>query len=357
MKAAVLREFGRLEIEHVDLDGPRDDEVRLRVEASGLCHSDYHIMIGDMPLPRPLVLGHEAAGIVEAVGRDVRGLAPGDRVVTCVSSFCGECRECQTGHNHRCDTRPGDRPEGEGRLSRDGAPLGQLGNLGGFAEDMVVHHRSVVKLPDGVPAASAALLGCAVITGVGAVLNAAKVEPGSTVAVLGCGGVGLNAIQGARIAGADRIIAIDLSQEKLDLARLFGATDTLLGGADSVGQVRAMTDGGVDYAFEVIGLAATIQHAVAMVRKGGTAVLVGVGKLGAEFGVGITPFVLSEKRIVSTLMGSSPFQLFIPQLADFYRAGRLKLDELVANRIPLEEINEGFARMADGGVARNVIVF
>jgi S-(hydroxymethyl)glutathione dehydrogenase/alcohol dehydrogenase len=358
MKAAVLREFGRLEIEDVALDGPRDDEVRIRVEASGLCHSDYHIIVGDMPVPLPMILGHEAAGVVVAAGRDVPGIAPGDRVVTCVSAFCGHCSECQRGHNHRCGERPGDREAGApARVVSGDRPIASLGNLGGFAEEMVVHHRSVVKLPEGVPPVSAALLGCAVLTGVGAVLNAAKVEPGSTVVVIGCGGVGLNVVQGAVLAGAARVIAVDLSDEKLALARLFGATDTIGGGDGAVAAVREATRGGVDYAFEVIGLPQTIDDAIAMLRKGGTAVLVGVGAYGTSFSVPITPFVLAEKRIIGTMMGSSPFQLLIPQIADYYRQGRLKLDELVSARIGLDEINEGYARMAKGEVTRSVIVF
>ena len=358
MKAAVLREIGRLEIEEVSLDGPRDDEVRIRVEASGLCHSDYHIIVGDMAFPRPAILGHEAAGVVEAVGADVRGLAPGDRVVSCLSAYCGRCDECQRGHTHRCDEKPGARDlETEPRLAARGERVNQLGNLGAFAEEMVVHHRAVVKLPEGVPAASAALLGCAVLTGVGAVLNAAEVRPGSSVAVIGCGGVGLNVVQGAALAGAARVIAVDLSEEKLALARSFGATDTVIGGPDAVAAVRETTRGGVDYAFEVIGLPATVNDAVAMLRKGGTAVLVGIGATGAGFSAPITPFVLAEKKVVGSMMGSSPFQLLIPQLAGYYRRGRLKLDELVSDRIPLDRINEGYARMAEGAVARSVIVF
>jgi S-(hydroxymethyl)glutathione dehydrogenase/alcohol dehydrogenase len=357
MKAAVLRQFGRLDIEDVALDGPRDAEVRIRVEASGLCHSDYHIMMGDMPLQLPLVLGHEAAGIVEAVGADVRGLAPGDRVVTCISAYCGQCRECQTGHTHRCDDKPGNRAAtDEPRITAAGQSIMPLANLGGFAEEMVVHHRAVVKLPEGVPWDAAALLGCAVLTGVGAALHGGKVTPGATVVVIGCGGVGLN-VQGARMAGAAQVIAVDLSEQKLALAKVFGATDTVLGGADVVATVQELTKGGADFAFEVIGLTATINDAIAMLRKGGTAVLVGVAGTGVSFSAPITPFVVSEKRIIGTSMGSAPFQLFIPELANSYLRGRLKLDELISARIPLEAINDGYARMAKGEVARSVIVF
>jgi D-arabinose 1-dehydrogenase-like Zn-dependent alcohol dehydrogenase len=243
MKAAVLRQLGRLDIEDVELDGPRANELRIRVLASGLCHSDYHMIIGDLPTTLPAVLGHEAAGVIEAVGSDVAGFTPGDMVITCFSAFCGHCHECQDGHSHRCEDKPGkptDREAGS-RITRGAEAIYQLGNLSGFAEEMVVHHRSAVKMPEGMPATSAALMGCGVLTGTGAVLNAAKVEPGSSVAVIGCGGVGLNAVQGARIAGAVRIIAIDTSAEKLGLARKFGATDAVLAGPDAVGEVLELT--------------------------------------------------------------------------------------------------------------------
>jgi S-(hydroxymethyl)glutathione dehydrogenase/alcohol dehydrogenase len=360
MKAAVLREIGRLEIEDIELDGPRADEVRIRVLASGLCHSDYHVIVGDVPrFPRPAVLGHEAAGVVEAVGENVRGIARGDLVTTCVSAFCGQCHECQSGHNYLCDAPPGqpsDRLSGS-RLTKDGAPIFTLANLGGFAEEMVVHQRAVTKIPEGVPPEAAALMGCAVLTGVGSALNGAKVHAGSTVAVIGCGGVGLNVIQGARIAGAARIVAVDLKPAKLELARQFGATDAVLAGPDAVAEVVEMTQGGVDYAFEVIGLPAAMRDALAMLRKRGTAVLIGVPKSGAELTTPILPIIVKENRLIGAFMGSSSFQLFLPQLAQYYLSGQLKLDELVSARIPLEKINEGYARMAAGEVARNVIVF
>lgn len=359
MKAAVLRQLGRMDIEDVELDGPRAGELRIRVLASGLCHSDYHMIMGDLPTTLPAVLGHEAAGVVEAVGSDVVGFAPGDMVITCFSAFCGQCHECQDGHSHRCEDKPGkptDREAGS-RITRNGEAIYQLGNLGGFAEEMVVHHRSAVKMPEGMPPTSAALMGCGVLTGTGAVLNAAKVEPGSTVAVIGCGGVGLNAVQGARIAGAVRIIAVDKSAEKLALARKFGATDTVLAGPDAVSEVLEMTRGGVDYAFEVVGAAATAQDALAMVRTGGACVLVGVAPMDARLEVPITSFLMTEKKVIGTLMGSAPFQTFLPKLAAHYLNGNLLLDELVSQQLPLEAINEGYAQMAQGKVARSVITF
>ena len=360
MKAAILREPGHLSIEHVELDGPGPDEVRLRVSASGLCHSDYHIILGDMGRGDiPVILGHEACGVIEAVGANVGWLKPGDFVTTCVSATCGHCPECQTGHTHLCDDRPGnpvDRPLGT-RITQAGKPIRALGNLGGFAEEMVVHHRAVIKIPESVPPAAAALLGCAVLTGVGAVLNGIKVVPGSSVVVIGCGGVGLNVVQGARLAGAVRIIAVDTNPAKLELARIFGATDTVLGGPDCVAQVIEMTGGGADYAFEVIGLAATMRDAFAMLRKRGTAALIGVPKDGAELSLPIAPFLFKELHVTGSLMGSSPFQLFLPKLAQYYLDGRLLLDELVSEQIGLDQINAGYARMAAGEVARSVIVF
>jgi S-(hydroxymethyl)glutathione dehydrogenase/alcohol dehydrogenase len=359
MRAAVLRETRQpMTIETVDLDGPRADEIRVRVKASGLCHSDYHVMTGDLPMPMPVVLGHEAAGIVEAVGENVRGFKVGDAVVTSLSGFCGVCHECQTGHSHRCDDKPG-RPGGlaGSRITQNGKPLLQFGNLGGFAEEMVVHQSAAARLPEGVPMASAALLGCAVLTGVGAVVNGAKVEPGSTVAVIGCGGVGLNVIQGARLAGALRIIAVDLSPAKLEFARAFGATDVVVASQNSAAEVVELTKGGVDYAFEVIGLTATMRDAFMMLRKGGAAVLVGVAPIGSEISLPTTQFLFKEVRVMGAIMGSSPAQLFIPELARHYLNGALKLDELVSRTISLDEVNEGYASMAAREVARNVIVF
>lgn len=358
MKAAVLRQIGRLDIEDVDLDGPRHDEVRIRVLASGLCHSDYHFIVGDFPVPLPAVLGHEVAGEIIAVGENVGGLAVGDRVVTCLSAYCGQCRECQTGHNHRCEDKPGapDRPTGS-RITKNGEAIRQLGNLGGFAEEMVIHHRAVTKISREIPPSSAALLSCAVITGVGSVLNSAKVPPGSTVAVIGCGGVGLNAIQGARIAGASRIIAVDKNPAKLATAMAFGATDTVLGSPDTAGEIAELTRGGVDFAFEVVGSETTARLAMEATRQGGTTVLVGLGTPDLTVALPITAFAMTEKRVTGSLMGSSPYQLFLPQLVTYYQQGRLKLDELVSREIRLDQINEGYASMANGEVARSVIVF
>jgi S-(hydroxymethyl)glutathione dehydrogenase/alcohol dehydrogenase len=359
MKAALLHEVGQpLTVEDVELDGPRAGEVRVRIAASGLCHSDYHLMTGDLPMLMPAVLGHEAAGFVEAVGEDVPGIAPGDLVVSCFSSYCGQCGECQGGHNQRCVDKPKGPPREAGsRITWKGRPVYQLADIGGFAEEMVVHHRSIVKVPESLPPAAAALLGCGVLTGVGAALNGAKVKPGSSVAVVGCGGVGLNVIQGARIAGAAEIIAVDQNPAKLALAREFGATAGVQAGPDAVGQVRELTHGGVDYAFEAIGVPAAMRDAFLMLRMHGVAVIVGMAKTGAELSVPALDILYKDARIMGSGMGDAPFQTFVPQLARFYLDGKLKLDELVSTRIGLAEVNRGFEKMISGEGARNVVVF
>ncbi|MFU2325034.1 Zn-dependent alcohol dehydrogenase [Pseudomonas sp. NFX98] len=359
MKAAVLYEANKpLVIEELTLDNVRDNEVRVRVAASGLCHSDYHFMVGDMPHPTPLVLGHEASGIVEAVGSNVTTLKPGDHVVTCISSFCGGCPECLGGYSYRCDTKPTRGPQpASSPLILNGKPIYQFGQLGGFAEEMVVNINAVTKIPREMPLDCAATLGCAVITGFGAAVYGAKVRPGDTVAIIGCGGVGLNVIQGARAAGASRIIAVDIADAKLELARKFGATDFVKGGDDAVGQINELTRGGVNHAFEVIGIPATIRQGLLMLKKGGQLTMIGVPRFDAKLDLPALPFLQKEVRIVGSTMGSVSFMLAIPKLAEEYLAGRLKLDELISQRIALEQINQGYEALMGGGVARSMIVF
>jgi S-(hydroxymethyl)glutathione dehydrogenase/alcohol dehydrogenase len=359
MKAAILHAPRTpLTIEEVQLDAIRADEVRIRVVASGLCHSDYHLMTGDLPHAMPIVLGHEASGIVLAVGENVRNLKPGDAVVTCISAYCGECAECQHGHGHICADKPVRAATvGEARITRAGQPVLQFCQLGAFAEEMLVHAHCVTKLPEGMPMDVAALLGCAVITGIGAVLHRAKVQPGETVAVIGCGGVGLNVVQGAKLAGASRIIAVDLNPAKLELAKLFGATDCILGGETAVAEVREMTSGGVDYAFEVIGLPSTMRQAFLMLRKRGAAVLIGIPRFDAELNVPAISMIVNETRIISSIMGSSPHQIVIPQYAQLYLNGKLTLDPLISRKISLQDVNKGYEELAAGSVARSVITF
>jgi S-(hydroxymethyl)glutathione dehydrogenase/alcohol dehydrogenase len=360
MKAAVLHEAKKpFTIEEVTLDDLWPDEVRVRTAASGLCHSDYHIVSGDMASSFPCMLGHEAAGIVEAVGSHVSAFKPGDHVVTCASLHCGHCRACVSGHMQRCTVRPGRGPKDRPRLSLDGKPIEQRTGIAGHAEMLLVHQNSLAKLPREMPLDRGAVLGCAVVTGIGAAVNSARIAPGDSVAVIGCGGVGLNVIQGARLAGAETIIAVDTNPAKLELAKKFGATDTVAGGEGVIERVKAIAKGGVDHALEVIGLVETIQQGYKMLGSGGTLTLVGVPSKEAVLSLPgqIMNVIGRELRIQGSLMGSSPFTVDIPRYAGLYLKGRLELDLLVSKRIALGEVNEGYADMIGGRVARSVIVF
>jgi S-(hydroxymethyl)glutathione dehydrogenase/alcohol dehydrogenase len=360
MKAAVMRAVrAPLEIEDIDIATPGPREVLVRTAATGVCHSDLHVIEGALPTTPPTILGHESAGVVEAVGDQVRQLAPGDHVIACLSVFCGSCEYCVSGRPNLCGgdatlRAPGDAP----RLSKNGAPITQFAHLSAFAEKMLVHENALVKIRPDMPLDRAALIGCAVTTGLGAALNSARVRPGATAAVIGCGGVGLSIIQGCRIAGASRIIAIDTVAWKLDLARQLGATDAVNGGdGDPIAHVVEMTSGGVDHAFEAIGLPATVRQAVRMTRKGGTAVMVGVVPMGVNVELPGADIVLREKTILGCMMGSNRFRLDIPRYVDLYLSGQLKLDEMISARLPLARINDAFAAMKSGTVARSVLLF
>ena len=359
MRAAVLPEIpSSLEIAEVEVDRPGRHEVLVRTVAAGLCHSDLHFMEGKYTWETPTVPGHEAAGVVEAVGADVTYVRPGDHVIGCLSIFCGRCAYCLSGRPALCDREGLERGPGQPpRLSRDGAPIHQFLRLSAFAELMLVHENTLVKIRPDMPLDRAALIGCAVTTGLGAVFNTARVPPGSTVAVLGCGGVGLNCVQGAAIAGAGRIVAVDTLPWKRQLARSFGAADVVdPGTGDAAEQVRELTAGGVDFSFEAIGLTATAEQAFAMLRKGGTATVIGMIPEGERIALPGSDF-LDEKKIQGSNMGSNRFRVDMPRYVDLYLSGRLKLDELVSARIGLEDVNDGFAAMRRGEVARSVIVF
>ena len=361
MRAAVLEQSpGDLVIDELSLTTPEPDEVMIQTVACGLCHSDLHMIDGHLPTPVPAVLGHEAAGIVQAVGSDVTEFEPGDRVVSCLSMYCGTCSECLVGNTWLCEQRQslGKRTDGTSRIRRGDQEVAQMTGLGAFAEEMLVHRNAIVQVPDALPLELGALLGCAVITGVGSVINGARIRPGQTVAVIGCGGVGLNIVQGAALAGAGRIIAVDLNAEKLALATTFGATDVVDGAeTDPVTAVKELTGGGVDAAFEAIGLPATAQQAFMMLRPGRTAYLVGLPAAGATIELPGTLMLLHGRGLQGLFMGSNNFKRDIPILANLYLQGRLKLDELVAARIDLEQVNEGYAAMRKGTEARSVIVF
>jgi S-(hydroxymethyl)glutathione dehydrogenase/alcohol dehydrogenase len=361
MRAALLESVpGPLVIDDVQLSAPGPDEVLVQTVACGLCHSDLHAIDGKLPMTMPVLLGHEAAGIVQAVGSDVAEFAVGDHVVGCLNTHCGTCRNCVEGNTFLCGNRKALqlRADGTSRVRRGEQQVTQMSGLGGFGEEMLAHRSGLVKVPHELPLELGALLGCAVITGVGSVFNGARVQAGSTVAVVGCGGIGLNIVQGARLAGAERIIAIDLNAEKLDLATRFGATDVIDASAtDPVAEVLELTGGGADYSFEAIGLPATIGHALQMVRPGKVAYLVGLPPAGSTLALPGTQMVLQNRGVQGLFMGANAFKRDIPMLANLYLQGRLMLDELVSARISLEQVNDGFAVMQRGTDARSVIVF
>ncbi len=359
MKAAVLRELNTpLRIEDVQVDNPGPREVLIRTGATGVCHSDLHFIEGKYNTPMPVILGHEACGTVEAVGEHVSYLKPGDRVITCLSVFCGHCNRCLSGRPVLCSSTEVVRSKAERpRLSQGDTPIQQFAHISSFAEQMLVHEHATVKVDDDIPFEQLALIGCGVTTGLGAVLNTARIEPGSTVAVVGCGGVGLNCIQGAVIAGARRIIAIDTVETKLSLARAFGATDVVdASGGDVVKKVKDLTAGGVEYSFEAIGLKETTEQAFSLLAAGGTATIIGMIPLGTKIEID-GPSLLRERRIQGSIMGSNRFRIDMPRYIEFYRQGRLKLDELVSERLNLEQVNDAFEYMKQGHVARSVITF
>ena len=357
MKAAVLREVGKpLQIEDVEIRKPGPHEVLIRTAAAGVCHSDLHFIEGSYTMPLPAILGHESAGVVEAVGEEVRTVKPGDHVITCLSVFCGNCEDCLTGHMSLCRNPDVRRPTTP-RLTQNGAAVGQFAQLSSFAEQMLIHEHACVAIRKDMPLDSAALIGCGVTTGVGAVIHTSKVRPGETVAVIGCGGVGLAAINGAAIAGAGRIIAIDTSSAKDNMARAFGATDFINAAeTDPVAAVMGITGGGVHHAFEAIGLAKTAEQAFNMLARGGTANIIGMIPVGQSISLMGAAF-LAEKRIQGSSMGSNRFPVDMPRLVDFYLSGKLKLDEMISRRIRLEDVNDAFVEMKTGQVARSVIMF
>jgi S-(hydroxymethyl)glutathione dehydrogenase / alcohol dehydrogenase len=359
MKAAVYHgALKPLTIEEIEIAEPVDREVLVRTVASGVCHSDLHYV--DRPsadLGQIGVLGHEAAGVVEAVGPNVTEFAPGDHVIACLSVFCGKCEYCLVGRTNLCIARPARAGTDAPRLSWNSQPLLQFAHIGAYAEQMLLHENSIVKITKEMPLDRAALISCGVITGAGAVLNRAKVAAGSTVAVFGVGGVGMSAIQGARIAGARRIIAVDLLEYKLMRAREFGATDTVNASeGDPVEAIRELTNGGVDYAFEAIGLSETAAQAFEATRDGGEAVMLGVAEPGAMVSVPAAA-LRREKILTGSSMGSNRFKVDMPKLVDLYFQGKLMLDEMITNRLPLDEVNTAFEELRQGSLMRSVLVF
>lgn len=365
IRAAVLRTAGEAAaIEELTLAEPRAGEVRVRILASGVCHSDLHVRDGDWPRPTPIAMGHEGAGVVETVGPGVRSLSVGQPVALSWLVPCGVCRSCRGGRVWACLDSPSFRhrmPDGATVLAgSDGEPVLSYCGIGTMAEATVVPEAAAVALPDGVDPAVAALIGCCVATGVGAVLKTAAVPPGASVAVIGLGGVGLSCVMGAALAGASRIVALDRVEAKLDAARTVGATDGLVATDDreaTMEALRDLTDGGPDYVFEAIGRVATVELAIECLPLGGTAVLVGLTPFEARAAFGVYPLVDGSRRILGSNYGFAEPAIDFPRYADLHLAGRLPADRLIDRRIGLDDLEGAFQRLRAGEGLRQVVVF
>ncbi|MBB6344772.1 alcohol dehydrogenase catalytic domain-containing protein [Nonomuraea muscovyensis] len=360
MRAAVLTAFHEpMEIREVEIADPGPGEVRVRIKASGVCGSDLKAIDGKSPVVTrlPYILGHESAGVVESTGPGVTGVRPGDHVIIAMNGPCGGCRNCGAGRFHLCSgpARMTAIMGGEPRVTLDGEQARRFIGIGSFAEYAVVSEAMCVRIARDAPFAAMSLLACGVVTGVGAVLNVARVTPGSSVLVAGCGGVGLNVVQGAVLAGATTIIAADVAEAKLKLAERFGATHTLVPD-DLPRQVGEIVSGGVDHAFDVTGVPGVLAAAFAATAPGGTTVMVGSPPAGHP--VEIDPALLfSSRRLMGTQGGDAAPRRDLPMLAAQYLRGRLDLDGLITERLPLEQVNEAVAHVREGAVARAVIVF
>lgn len=360
MKAAVMFEAHKpLEICEVEMRKPKAHEVLIRTGAAGLCHSDLHFIEGLYPHPLPVVLGHESAGVVEAVGDEVTYVKKGDHVITCLSVFCGTCENCVQGRTQICLNTSVKEPPGQADkyIWDRKEKLHTFTNLSSYAEQMLVHENAVVKMRKDMPMPHAALIGCGVITGFGAAVNTAKVRFNDTVAVIGCGGVGMAAMNGAVIAGASRIIAVDTNPVKLQLAAKLGATDLVNpNDGDPVEQIKNLTNGGVHHAIECLGTKRTAEQAFEMLAIGGTATIVGMVPFGQKLELHGADF-LRERKIQGSSMGSNQFRVDMPNLVELYMSGKLQLDDWVSDLIKIEDINEGFKKMKEGKVVRSIIDF
>jgi alcohol dehydrogenase len=372
IKAAVIRQMGLpqpyaqskpLSIEEVELDQPGEREVLVKVEAAGLCHSDLSTVNADRPRQMPMVLGHEAAGEVVEIGPGVHDLQIGDHVVMVFAPSCGECVACKEGHPGRCE--PGQKSNGAGtllggsiRLSQNGKPVYHHVGVSAFAEYCVVNRGSLVKIDKALPFDEAALFGCAVLTGVGAALNTAQVFPGARVGVVGLGGVGLNAMFGARVAGASQVVALDIHDDKLELAKKLGATDVVNAkDADAVQKVKDLTQGGVDFGFEMAGSVQAMELAYRITRRGGTTITAGLPPPAATWAMPSTNLVAEERTIKGSYIGTCVPSRDLPRYVELYRAGRLPVDKLMSGKLKLEDINEGFDRLHEGKAVRQVVTF
>ncbi|MET9326623.1 Zn-dependent alcohol dehydrogenase [Tsukamurella sp. NPDC003166] len=355
-QAAVLSAINTpLVLTDILVDDPEAHEVRVAVTHVGLCHSDLHYMTGTVGADLPVVVGHEVAGIVESVGSAVTDFAPGDRVVGALTPSCGKCRNCAAGHSTQCQRQAEVRVRQRPAFTLpDGTVVDRLGSVGAFSRHILMRENTLVKMPDEVGLHVGCLLSCCIITGVGAVFRGAQIRPGSTVAVIGCGGVGSAIIQGARMAGASAIVAIDLDDARLEASRAYGATHVVGGATDVPAAIRELLGDGVDYAFEAVGSARTAQTAFAALRPTGTAVLVGITPDGTDLQIPASDFFFGEKKLIGSYMGSGQAQEDIAEFARLYLQGRLLLDEMVTKVIPFTEINEGFEAMKSGDVTRIV---
>jgi S-(hydroxymethyl)glutathione dehydrogenase/alcohol dehydrogenase len=364
ISAAVLHEVGEpLHVEEVELEAPRAGEVRVRVAAAGVCHSDYHYMRGDLVCRLPVVVGHEGAGTVEAVGAGVERVRAGDAVALLWRPRCGLCRFCIIGQPVLCErgrmqAETGGLPnDGTTRLRLDGQTVHHLMGVSCLADQVVVSENSVVRIPERVPPAVAAITGCAVVTGVGAVLNVAGAVAGSSLLIIGAGGVGLSAVMGAKLAGANPIVVVDVEPPRLERARHLGATNVIdAGSEDVIPAAMGLVPGGVDWAIDAVGRPDTLQQSIACLRPGGTAIAVGLARVGETAQVPINELVQRQKRIVGSLYGSANPQIDLPRLFELYRSGRLALDELVGRQYRLGAVNEAFAALEHDAVGRSVVL-
>ena len=364
MKAAVLNDGETaLRIEDVQVDAVGPHEILVKTAAAGLCHSDLYHLDGVFDIPRPTVLGHESAGVVVEVGSQVDDFAPGDHVITCLATFCGRCERCLGGRSHLCESGRSVRAAGEGSRLRRGGPTSageevhQFLNVSSFAEYLLVHESAAVSIDKRMPLDLAALIGCGVTTGLGPVFNKARVRAGDTVVVLGCGGIGLSAIQGARIAGASRILAVDLNADKLEVARRLGATEALVPGeGDLAEQITRLLGGGADHCIEAVGSAVTATAALECLAVGGTATIVGLMPAGRTFPVQ-GRLLLDDRKLQGAYMGAENFRLAMPKYVAMYLDGRLLLEEMVSSRIAIEGVNEAFDSMRRAEALRDLIIF
>jgi alcohol dehydrogenase len=369
IRAAILEEMGReppyaqsrpLTVGEVDLEGPGPGEVLVKMAAAGLCHSDLSVIDGNRPRPTPMVLGHEAAGIVEELGRDVTGFQRGDHVALVFVPSCGQCLPCASGRPALCEPAAvaggaGTLISGERRIRRNGADINHLLGVAAFAEYATCSRNSLVKIDPEVPLEQAALFGCAVLTGVGAVVNTARIEPGSTVAVVGLGGVGLSTILGAVAAGAERIVAVDVSPDKLDVAMSLGATDRFTAGEGAAEAIKEATGGGVHYAFEMAGAVPALDLAYRITRRGGTTITAGLPNPNATWALPALSLIAEERSLKGSYMGSAVPKRDIPRYVSLFKRGKLPVDRLLTGTLTLDQINEGFDALREGRAIRQIL--